>query len=95
MNIIGITKLNLEPVEEDRLQAEVAAGNTWFVIRRRDNITPLVRKRSRRYILASGDALDRVARIWRGWSGTTLINIDHRGRVVWIKPSSGYIRHSN
>ncbi len=84
MNIIGITKLNLEPVEQDRLQLEVAAGNTWFVIRRRDNITPLVRKRSRRYILASGDTLDRVARIWRGWTGTTLINIDDRGRVVWI-----------
>lgn len=88
MNIIGITKLNLEPVEQDRLQLEVAAGNTWFVIRRRPNITPLVRKRSRRYILASGDTLDRVARIWRGWPGTTLININDRGRVVWIKSLS-------
>jgi hypothetical protein len=95
MTIIGIKKLNLEPAEQDRLHAEVAAGNAWFVIRRRPNITPLDRKRCRRYILASGDALDRVARIWRGWSGATLINIDHRGRVVWIEPSSGYIRHSN
>jgi hypothetical protein len=86
--IIGIKKLNLEPAEQDRLQAEVAAGKTWFVIRRRDNITPLVRKRFCRYILASGDTLDRVARIWRGWTGTTLISIDDRGRVVWIKPLS-------
>jgi hypothetical protein len=75
--IVGLSKLNLEPKEEEYLRECLAAGRNWFVTRQRID---------GRCIQASGESKKRVAAMYRNWKSqcpVNLIEVRDGTVVIW------------
>jgi hypothetical protein len=73
--IIGLSKLNLEPNQEKYMHECIAMGRTWFVTRKRA---------AGRCIQGSSETRENAERTLRGWPGSTLIQIVDN-KVIWPK----------